>query len=121
MISSQGAGFAAPTGTAADMLGFVNRWQQASNAGRESGYDLMSDMYKGNQMAAQMNDQGRNNLLTDLTGTTDIYDMANDQTLERMRMEYLACINGGGDPDVCRARFDAAVGRTPRLRRKRRT
>lgn len=93
--------------------GFADRWSAAKTKGDEVGLAALQNTYSANETAANIGDQGRNNLLTDLTGTADIYDMANQQTLERMRMEYLACVNSTGDERTCRARFDAAVGRTP--------
>ena len=113
MISSQGANAFGPTGTAADILGFANRWQTASDAGRTSGMDLMADVYNANQLQNKLNTQGTEQLLGRMGQATDLFTSANDQLEQRAALFVNQCIAGGGNPSSCRAQFDAMVGRTP--------
>lgn len=111
MISSQGAGFAAPSGFASDLLGFANRWQTAANAGRTNALDLQQDVYAANQNQMNLNNQGRDELIRDLTSSSQVYD-AQRGNLEAQRQFYIAqCLANGGDQAQCRLSADIAVGR----------
>lgn len=111
MISSQGAGFAGPSGFASDLLGFANRWQTAANAGRTNAMDLQQDIYNANQNQMNLNNQGTNELIGDIgRSTTLTQGLAGN--LDAQRELFMAqCAANGNDPNQCRAIFDASVGR----------
>lgn len=113
MISSQGAGFAAPSGFASDLLGFANRWQTSADAGRRNALDLMQDVYAGNQAQMNLNNQGTNELIGDIGRSTQLTQGLSGN-LDAQRELFMAqCAANGNDPNQCRAIFDASVGRAP--------
>jgi len=103
MISNQGAGFAAPQGFAADLLGFANRWQTSSDAGRASGLDLMNDMYAGNQAQMDLNNQGTANLLEQAQMTTGLMGQGNQQFQQQVTALVNTCAANGWSTPECRA------------------
>jgi hypothetical protein len=102
MISNQGAGFAAPQGFAADLLGFANRWQTASDAGRASGLDLMRDVYAGNQAQMDLNNQGTMNLLGQTEATTALMQQGNQQFQQQVTAFVNTCAANGWSTPECR-------------------
>jgi hypothetical protein len=113
MISRQGDGFAGPQGFASDLLGFANRWQTASNAGRTSAMDLQQDIYNANQNQMNLNNQGTNELIGDLGRSNQVFTGMSSNLDAQRELFMTQCAANGNDPQQCRAIFDASVGRAP--------
>lgn len=113
MISNQGAGFAAPTGSAADFLGFANRLGAGIDSGMQAGTRMQRSIFDANRNAMDLGNQGTNELIADLTRSSDVYGGMSDN-LEAQREFFMRqCAAGGGDPGECRRMFDTSVGRAP--------
>jgi hypothetical protein len=113
MISSQGSGFAGPSGFASDLLGFANRWQTAANAGRTNAMDLQQDIYNANQNQMNLNNQGTNEMIGDLTRSNQLFGGMSSNLDAQRELFMTQCAANGNDPAQCRAIFDASVGRAP--------
>lgn len=113
MISNQGAGFAGPQGFASDLLGFANRWQTSADVGRRNALDLMQDVYAGNQAQMNLNNQGTNELIGDLTRSNQVFTGMSSNLDAQRELFMTQCAANGNDPQQCRAIFDASVGRGP--------
>ena len=114
MISSQGDGAFAPTGSAYGFLQGLNRWQQAADVGRSYGADLMKDIYDVNQRQYALNTQGMDQLLGRMEQATDLYSASAIQDAERRRAFVSRCISGGqGTQAQCEQLYYASIGRTP--------
>jgi hypothetical protein len=113
MISRQGDGFAGPQGFASDLLGFANRWQTAANAGRTNAMDLQQDIYNANQNQMNLNNQGTNEMIGDLTRSNQLFTGMSSNLDAQRELFMTQCAANGNDPQQCRATFDASVGRAP--------
>jgi hypothetical protein len=116
MISAQGAGAFGDTGSAANILGFANRWQDAAEDARQRAMQLQRDMINSNSLQATYNDQGMNNLLGDMKMANQAYALGNTQMQQRSLMMLQQCATSSLDPQQraqCQAQLDAMTGRTP--------